>query len=79
MSSPLKYPVAGILNNRKLMHESVIRLKNSRVIYLISPVINTLLDALSSEIQAVANIRMLIAVQSTCTVGFTSQNRGNTS
>ena len=70
--------MAGILNNRKLMHESVIRLKNSRVIYLISPVINTLLGALSSEIQAVANIRMLIAVQSTCTVGFTSQNRGNT-
>ena len=61
------------------MHESVIRLKNSRVIYLISPVINTLLGALSSEIQAVANIRMLLAVQSTCTVGFTSQNRGNTS
>lgn len=61
------------------MHESVIRLKNSRVIYLISPVINTLLGALSSEIQAVANIRMLIAVQSTCTVGFTSQNLGNTS
>lgn len=58
---------------------SVIRLKNSRVIYLISPVINTLLGALSSEIQAVANIIMLIAVQSTCTVGFTSQNRGNTS
>lgn len=71
--------MAGILNKRKLMHESVIRLKNSRVIYLISPVINTLLGALSSEIQAVANIRMLIAVQSTCTVGFTSQNRGNTS